>query len=127
MLYWAEGSKQKPWRVSAKTAITNMDLEVHKIFIKWVKKYFSLNNRELGYDLYIHENAQINRAKSFWATNMGISEKTINVYLKRHNPKPKRRNIGDNYNGVLKIFIPKSTDINRKIAGWIGGVIEYLQ
>jgi hypothetical protein len=126
ILYWAEGSKQKEWNLSAGVDFVNMDLNTHKIFVSWSKKYLNVPSENFQYDIYIHEKANIERAKIFWAKNLSISNNKMKVYFKRHNPKTKRKNISENYYGVLRISIAKSTDLNRRIAGWTEGVIEYL-
>lgn len=126
VLYWSEGAKEKEWRVSEKTCFTNMDVDSLRIFVLWAKKYLQLENDRFIYDIYIHEKADINKAKEFWADRLHISQAELRIYLKKHNLNPKRKNIFAEYNGVCRITISRGTDINRKIAGWIEGVIEYL-
>ena len=126
ILYWAEGSKQKEWDPSAGVEFVNMHLNTHKIFVSWSKKYLNVPKENFQYDIYIHEKADVKTAKEFWSTNLSIPNDRMKVYFKRHNPKTKRKNNAGNYYGVLRISILKSTDMNRKIAGWTEGVIEYL-
>ncbi len=126
MLYWAEGSKEKPWRTGEKVAISNMSPEVHVIFLAWINKYFNVKRVDLKYELFIHEGNKVDKMKYFWVDNLNIPLSRIRTYFKKNNPNPKRKNLGDNYNGVLKIVVPKSVDLNRRIAGWIDGVVEFL-
>ena len=41
---------------------------------------------------------------------------------KRHRPTIFRRNVGNTYHGLLRIVVPKSSDLNRRINGWIHGM-----
>ena len=69
----------------------------------------------------------IEKAKKFWATHLEISSDIFRIYLKHAVIKTKRKNVGREYNGVLRICVLKSIDFNRKIAGWTEGVVEYLR
>lgn len=55
-----------------------------------------------------------------------VNRKVIKTYYKHHNPNPKRSHIGKDYYGILKISLVKSVHLNRKIAGWIEGVVLCL-
>lgn len=127
LLYWTEGAKEKEWEKSAQIKFANMDLEMHKLFREWLKKYFNVSEEDLRYELYIHEKANISAAKVFWTKNLAIpANQDLKVYLKRHNPKTVRKNTQGNYNGLLRICVRRSAELNRKIAGWIEGVVEYF-
>lgn len=126
ILYWGEGSKEKPWK-SARVSLSNMDVDAHRLFLIWLKKFTGITSNNLSYELFIHEKSDINKAKKFWKKNLALSKNQIRIYLKRHNPATKRKNTGESYNGVFKINVAKSIDLNRRIAGWIKGVIEYLK
>ena len=65
VLYWAEGSKAKPWRPGEQ-----VDL------------------------------------------------------IKRHNPKTVRKNSGDDYHGCLIVYVRRSTELYRQIAGWWAGIVD---
>lgn len=126
ILYWGEGAKQKPWSPSVGVDFTNMDLSAHKLFIRWSKRYLYAKKEDFRYEMLIHEKADIEKARQYWSKNLSISLKEIRVYYKKHNLNPHRKNIVQDYNGVLKTSIAKSTDLNRKIAGWTEGVIRYF-
>ncbi len=123
-LYWAEGSKQKDWNVSQCMNFSNMDPKTHKVVLAWIQKYMGIRRNALRFDLYIHETADAEVAKEFWSKELGIVTSQIKTYFKRAKITG-RHNIGRTYHGVLRINVPKSTDLNRRIAGWIEGVIEY--
>lgn len=125
-VYWAEGSKQKPWNVSSRVTFSNMDPEMHRIFLKWLLKYCDTKMTDLAFSIYIHEQADSELAKKFWAKKMKIQKKDIAVYFKRHNLKPHRHNRGENYHGLLRVAVKQSTNLNRRIAGWIEGMLKYV-
>lgn len=127
LLYWAEGTKEKLWRPAERVAFSNMDVKMIKLFYEWSKKFLKIDKENINFELYIHERADIIKAKNFWIRNLKLTPGKISIYFKRHNPKTERKNVKDDYNGVLRIRIAKSIDINRKIAGWIEGVIDYLK
>ncbi len=127
ILYWGEGSKQKSWNTGQRVTLTNMDPNVHRVFLRWLKTYANIQNNDLRYELYIHRGASLTRAKQFWRKNLFLKEMRIRVYFKKPNAKTLRKNIERTYYGVLRIQVTKSTDLNRKIAGWIEGVIKYLR
>lgn len=121
-LYWAEGSKQKNHSVSNRVRFSNSDPKMIKLFLLWLNKICGINSSNIRCDLYIHEKANISNAKSFW-------EKEINmpiqgIYYKK-SKITKRKNIGNNYFGLVSINIKQSTNLNRKISGWINGICHY--
>ena len=122
ILYWAEGSKQKAHNVSQRVSFGNSDPDMIKLFIRWAKEINRCKSDDFVYSLYIHETSNTKRARIFW-------EKTVNgkiswTYLKKHNPKSRRRNTQDNYHGLLRVDIRRSTDLNRIIRGWSQGIFE---
>jgi hypothetical protein len=130
MLYWAEGSKQKPHQPSAAVRFTNMDVRMIRFFLIWLKEVFKIGIEDLTFSLYIHEThrPRLKEIISFWSDALKISKDAFRkIYFKRSNLKTKRRNIGSTYYGVIQITVRCSTDLNRKIAGWIQGVVEYFR
>lgn len=124
ILYWGEGSKEHA--TACPVIFTNMDLQMHKIFLKWARKYLLINDEDLLFELFIHEKADIDMAKKYWMRELGFEENKLRTYLKKHNPKTKRKHIGENYYGVLSVHVYKSIPLNRKIAGWVDGIVVYL-
>lgn len=123
-LYWAEGSKQKPNIVSQKVSFNSSDPNMIFLFDKWVKTFLDRDKDGIIYSLYIHQTGDIERAKKFWGN---LLDTTIEkVYFKTHTPKTKYKNTQDNYFGLLRIEVRRSTDLNRKIKGWTLGLIDGL-
>lgn len=124
VLYWAEGSKQKTWRPSQRVAFTNTDPATIRIVKVWLEKFANIKDSQMKYDLYIHQTGDVATAKAFWFKNLGISDKNLSVYFKKHNPKPHRKNVGREYYGTVRLAVSASTDLNRRITGWINGLIN---
>lgn len=124
ILYWGEGSKEHDRACPVK--FTNMDLPMHRLFLRWARKYLLIPDENLLFELFIHEKADIERAKKYWMENLGFTPDKLRVYFKTHNPKTKRKRVGADYFGVLSTIVYKSIPLNRKIAGWVEGIVVYL-
>jgi hypothetical protein len=120
-LYWAEGSKEK--ETGSRIIFNNSDPKMILIFLKWLKGIFSITDNII-YELYIHETANIKNAQDYWSKILSIPTKNIRTYLKKNKIKTIRKNVGNNYHGLIRIVVSKSTNLNRKIAGWIEGIYE---
>jgi len=53
-----------------------------------------------------------------------IKKDELRVYYKKGKINTIRKNIDNSYNGLIRIKVLKSTDLNRRIAGYIEGLIE---
>jgi hypothetical protein len=119
-LYWAEGSKQKTHAPSVGIIFSNSDLEMIKVFLKFLRKICKIPEKELHFEIYIHETADHKIAQRWWSSELHIDiDKFQKIYFKK-NPikKSYRKNTGDNYHGQLRIKVRNSANLNRKISGW---------
>jgi hypothetical protein len=122
-LYWAEGSKER--KKGTRVQFSNSDPRMILLFREWILDHLLLQPSDIVYTLYIHENFNnIAGAIKFWADLLHINEAEIKLYVKKHNLSPKRKNIGESYIGLIRLVVKKSIDINRKIEGWINGIIS---
>ncbi len=125
-LYWAEGSKQKANNISQRVSFSNSDMQMIGIFLKWLKDICKISEERLRFEVYIHEywkDKEVEAIKNRWRKFLEIPlNKEVKIRFKRNilRKKPKLKN----YNGVFRIDVSKSTDLNRIISGWIEGVIE---
>jgi hypothetical protein len=127
MLHWAEGSKEKEHSTSVGIDFGNSDYRMIQLYLKWLTDILEVPESDLGFSLYIHQNSKdkIDRVINFWSSKIGFHKKSIEyIYFKKHNPKTLRKNIGDKYFGTLRIRVKSSTDLNRKVAGWVSGVCK---
>lgn len=124
VLYWAEGSKEKAWRPGSGVQFANSDPEMIKLFLYWLTHICKVKSERIELSLYIHENHRetVNSAKRFWLKQTGYLPRY--TYFKKHLPKTKRKNVGENYHGLVTIRVTASSDLNRKIAGWTRGIVK---
>lgn len=129
-LYWAEGTKEKVYRPSVPIEFANSDPKMITVFMHWLRKCVRIPNADIQLILHIHQNRQadIPKFKKFWMQATGLSEQSFGaVVIKKHNPKTRRRNTEDSYKGLLAIRVKRSTMLNRRIQGWIYGIIDSAQ
>ena len=124
MLYWAEGAKQKETNVSVGIKFSNSDAAMSSFFVWWLKKYLKISDERIVFEIIIHENYKERKDYfiDYWSKILDYPISKLNrIYYKKHNLRNKRKNIGDGYHGQLVIKVKRSTDLNRKITGWIEG------
>jgi len=116
--YWCEGTKNKPNRKANRVVFMNSDPGLIRFFLRFLKAA-GINRDDLILRVCIHESADAEAAQRFWAevTEVGPAQ-FRSPTLKRHNPKTKRLNIGENYHGCLKVDVRCSSTLYRKIEGW---------
>lgn len=126
-LYWAEGSKEKEWNHGSRAQFSNSDQNMIRFFMFWLTEICGISKNRISPDIYIHEShrERILTVVNFWSRETSISaSKFKHIYFKKNKVNTKRRNIGDNYYGVLRITVSASSEFNRKISGWINGIIK---
>lgn len=124
-LYWAEGSKQHEGSLSAGIHFGNSDAKMLAVFLAWLAD-MQVPLSDIHFELYVHA-ARQREASAFcawWEHALGLPARTIrSVYFNKRNPKTKRKNIGDLYHGLVRIKVRRSALLNRKINGWINGIV----
>lgn len=114
-LYWAEGSKSKPWRRSEKIAFVNSDPTMIRVFLAWLRLMGVAPDRII-FRVMIHESADVAAAEAYWAGIVGVpSGAFARVTLKRHNPLTVRKNTGDGYHGCLVVRVRRSVAEYRQV------------
>ena len=129
ILYWAEGCKQKEHNPSQRVAFSNSDPFMLQVFLKWLKGCLKIPQEDIIFEIYIHKTYEktVEELSKYWSFVTGYDKsKFTKVYFKKNKVHSYRKNRGNNYHGVLRISIRKSTDLNRKITGWIAGICEKL-
>ena len=122
-LYWAEGSKAKPWSPSAGVCFINSDPDVIRVFLAWLAM-LGITRDQLKFRVAIHESGDVDAAERFWAGVVRIPRSELQrTSLKRHEPGRSRRLPTESYVGCLRVDVRKSTDFNRQIAGWWQGLV----
>ena len=126
MLYWAEGAKSKQNNVSQGVDFSNSDPNMCKLFLKWLRSSLKIQSDRTSLCVYIHE-SQKNRAYvilDYWSKITGFPKEKFRktCFTKTVYPRKNKRKDNGEYYGQLRIKVRKSTDLNRKIAGWVEGI-----
>jgi hypothetical protein len=121
-LYWAEGSKSKPYDRRERVTFINSDPQVIDVFVAWLQ-LMGIALDECRFRVHIHETADVAAAESFWAERVGVPPEVFQrATLKKHRPLTNRLNVGDAYRGCLVISVLKSAGLYRHVEAWWYGV-----
>lgn len=123
-LYWAEGSKEKDHR-SAKVLFSNSDPLMIGIFLKWLLEVIETPKEKICFNIVLHENNKhrIKDVNDYWLKHTDFPKENFgNIYFKKNKIHTKRKNVGKNYFGLLRVGVRESSSLNRKIQGWIEGI-----
>ena len=123
-LYWAEGTKQKPHNIAQRVTFTNSNPTMLRVFLAWLSELCHVSTDRLTFELYIHESANVKATQAFWSSALQIPSERFRVRLKRHKVSPHRRNVGEQYVGLVRVTVQRSAALNRKIAGWVEGLCQ---
>lgn len=123
-LYWAEGTKQKPHNTSAGVQFANSDPLMVNMFLKWLEQ-MGVPREDIFLEHSIHESyrKKVKNMLAFWSAKTGYPPHSFRSYFKRHSLKNGRR-VSENYVGIIRVCVKRSTDFNRKIAGWVDGICK---
>jgi hypothetical protein len=118
-LYWAEGFKKDNL-----VGFSNSDPRMIKLFIKWLRDCCNLTQDRIKLRLGLNEQYKdkTKDIEQFWSNNLIIP---ITQFQKPFYQKVRWKKIYDHpeeYHGVLRVRVSKSTDLLRKIHGWIEGL-----
>lgn len=117
-LYWAEGSKKKMCE------FTNSDPFLILFFTHWLKEIFKIQPDTLKARLNIYPQQNEIKIIKFWSDLTGIpKERFGKTFIKPLSKNYKKNNL---YYGTMRIEVPKSTDINYRIFGWIKAITDPL-
>ncbi|MFF4960407.1 hypothetical protein ACFY2Z_25720 [Streptomyces sp. NPDC001222] len=126
-LYWAEGSKSKPYDRRERVVFVNSDPGVIRTYLAWLD-LLEVDRERLGFRVLIHESADVEAAQRYWAD---IADVDVSVFakptLKKHNPKTVRKNIADDYHGCLVVHVARSAGLYNRIEGWWEGIVAQAQ
>ncbi|MFF8938983.1 hypothetical protein ACF08O_30545 [Streptomyces paradoxus] len=123
-LYWAEGSKDKPYDRRENVCFVNSDPGMIEVFLAWLD-LLGVERERIRFTVMIHESADVAGAERYWADLVGAERSAFyKTTLKRHNPKTRRKNVGEAYRGCLVIKVLKGADLYRRIEGSWYGIVE---
>lgn len=118
-LYWAEGFKK-----DNQVGFANSDPIMIRFFIKWLIECCGVEKDRLKFRLGVNESYKnkVNEIQSFWQTSLGIKESQFQKPFLQKVIWKKLYDHPEEYRGVLRVRVSKSTDLLRKIHGWIEGM-----
>ena len=128
-LYWAEGSKEKTGANNSGIIFSNSDLFMIRIFLLWLLEFLHIKQENIVFEIYIHESHKnrLEVVKKYWSDHCSFPlSKFDRIYFKKEKIRTVRKNKStDTYFGLLRVRVRKSTDLNRRIEGWIEGIIYH--
>lgn len=118
-LYWAEGFKSDNL-----AGFCNSDPDMVKFFLAWLKRCFGYKDEDLRLRVGLNESFRNKTGKieNFWSDLTGIPKSQFQKPFYQKVKWQKQYEHPENYHGVLRIRVRKSTDFLRKIKGFIEGL-----
>lgn len=118
-LYWAEGFKK-----DTQVGFANSNAKMINLYLKWLYECCDIKKEDLIARITVnisHKNRS-DEIQDFWSKSTGIPlENFRKPFYQQFKWKKIYENPNDYY-GVLRIKVRKSTDFLRKIHGWIKGL-----
>lgn len=127
IMYWAEGAKEKEYRPGSQIEFSNMDPKMIQVFLNWLLKVCKIDKNMIIFNIFLHQTHKhrVEEVRQYWSRITGFSVNNFfAVYWKKNKIKTNRKNVGEKYNGVLKIKVKRSSSLVRKVAGWSEGIFE---
>ncbi len=125
-IYWAEGSKQKPHNPSERVTFSNSDALMIQLFLRWLRA-IGIPENEITFSIYLHDSAKhrIGEIQSYWSKSLKLRINRLEkIYFKRSSMKSFRKNTGVEYYGQVRVTVLRSTNLNRRIHGWVLGITK---
>ncbi len=116
MLYWAEGSKS---RCSVKFSNSDMDMMI--IFVRFLRKYFKINNNKLAFAIQYYTGNGISQddVENFWMNHLGLNySNKRKCYIDYRPVKNMGKKVGKCPYGICRI-VYNDVEIMQKIYGAI--------
>lgn len=127
-LYWAEGTKERGPRTGIPIQFNNSDWKMIKLFCNFLRIVQGVGSDEITYELYLHKTRanDIEKIRNFWCNRLNISSNDLKrVYFKDGKIKTVRHNSAEDYVGLVRVKVKKSSSLVRQIAGWTKGISDY--
>lgn len=118
-LYWAEGFKK-----DMRFGFANTDPEMIKFCLKWLKESLGIKSQEITLSVTANIGYQdkIGAIEKYWVKITGIPKTQFTKPFFQKTQWLKEYEKPNDYHGVLRIRVARSTDLLRKIKGYIEGL-----
>lgn len=123
-LYWAEGYRKG----DGEFGFTNSDPRMAQLIIRWLRETCHVPKSNIHLRICInavHKN-RINNIQKFWSQTLNIPKDQFSkpTLIKVGNKKSYQNST--EYFGTIRIKVRKSTNLRRKIIGWIEGLADCI-
>ncbi len=126
VVYWAEGTKAKPWNHRERLTFSNSDALMIRLYLRWVQ-LMEISPDRLRFSVQIHETGDVDAALRHWSDVVGVPpEDFCKTVIKRHNPKTNRHNRASDYHGCLMVRVLDSARLYRRTEGLFVGIVQGL-
>ncbi len=118
-LYWAEGYKK-----DSQVGLGSSDPKMMQLYVRWLKECFNYSINDLMFRVTVNESHEyrIDKIVTYWADLFGIDESNFQKSFYQKAKWQKSYDHPEEYFGVLRIRVRKSSDFLRKIHGYIAGL-----
>lgn len=122
-LYWAEGYRKG----DGEFGFTNSDPTMIKFMILWLQEACHIEKRDIKLRVCINASHQrrLKAIHQFWATKTSISPEQFSKPTLISGMNKKIYPNSAFYFGTLRIKVRRSTNLRRKIMGWIRGIAQH--
>ncbi len=120
-LYWAEGYKK-----DSQVGLGSSDPKMMQLYVKWLQDCFGYSVNDLMFRVSVNESHEyrIDEIINFWVGLFGIDKTNFQKSFYQKVKWQKIYEHPEDYFGVLRIRVRKSSDFLRKIHGYIAGLKE---
>lgn len=118
-LYWAEGFKK-----DSQAGLASSDPFMIKLFINWLQMCFNYSQNDLSFRVTVNISHQyrIHEIQDFWSETLSVPPDNFQKPFFQNVKWQKVYENPNNYYGVLRVKVRKSTALLRKIHGYIEGM-----
>lgn len=118
-LYWAEGYKK-----DSQVGLGSSDPKMMQLYVRWLMECFNYSMNDLLFRVTVNESHEyrINEIIKYWADIFGIDKSNFQKSFYQKAKWQKIYEHPEEYFGVLRIRVRKSSDFLRKIHGYIEGM-----
>jgi transposase-like protein len=121
IMIWCEGGKLRN-----SIELTNSDIFMHKLFIKFLKKFYKVKNEEITISINAHDanGISIEDIENYWVTGLELKKENLRkTTLNRYSHFSQKKKIGKLPYGTCRLMVNR-TDLIQNI---YGAIQEYGQ
>ena len=118
-IYWAEGFKKDNL-----VGFANTDSDMVKFFILWLGECCGIKRGDLKFRLGVNEQYKdkVSSIEKYWKDNLRVKSSQFQKPFFQKVTWKKIYDNPENYHGVLRVRVAKSTNLLRRIHGWMEGL-----